>query len=151
MPGTIAACQACGYAWDTGVTFENVTIVGGDNQVALMGGDCPRCKAPINLGVGEGTYSTIGGRLRRIAGVLAKTEMTELEQLRQRLSRINAEHDAGKAEQALTELGVAAPREGWSSQANRKELWAFLGFLDGSARCHLGVALVWQFGIARRH
>lgn len=61
----MVTCTRCGRDSAIGGTFENVTFVGTRMNVAVT---CPHCGGLFDAAAGgDGTFSTVGGRLRRVA------------------------------------------------------------------------------------
>jgi hypothetical protein len=117
--GTELRCDRCGFQWDTGAVLENVTIVGG------VAADCPWCGHVVKAG--DGTYSTSGGRLVKVAEYLAAADREELARLRSELDQIHMERDDARAEAVLARIG-ALPSEK-DRQSDRMELYAILGLI----------------------
>lgn len=123
-------CPQCGFAWRTGVTLEDVTVIGpGMNIVA----PCPRCGHEWDLtGGGYGTWSTTpDGRLRRVETFLRQQPTEVLEALKARITELERDRDGRQALQFVEQLGVEPPSGGWfGSQANRNELWQILALIS---------------------
>lgn len=60
---TFATCPHCGTTTALGITFTDVTFGGNAMNVAVT---CSNCQRKFDAAPGDGTYSTIGGRLRRV-------------------------------------------------------------------------------------
>lgn len=70
--GTTVVCprRGCHAQFTIGVTFENVSITGAAMNVAVT---CPRCGLTFDAtGGGDGTFSTVDGRLMRVADELRR-------------------------------------------------------------------------------
>jgi hypothetical protein len=92
MDGTTATCPRCGFGQRMGITFTNVTFEGNAMNVAV---DCPRCGATFDAtGGGDGTFSTVGGRLMRVwrgmqvAADISRWDRDRVLELRDELTRL---------------------------------------------------------------
>lgn len=117
--GTTVTCPVCGTRFSIGITFEQVTIVGAGMNVAV---DCPRCGETFDAtGGGDGTFSTVGGELRRVTeaarsvrNALAHADPAELAALRRALDEARQKPDI---EQAVREQLPAFPAfEEWAKR-----------------------------------
>lgn len=123
--GATANCPSCGTAVRIGLVLENVTFVNNGMNVAVH---CPRCQLMFDAAPGDGTFSTIGGRIRLVTKILARSDRVELLRLQQDLEYAKASADADSVARALDRAGVPAPNPGgwFSNQANRMEVWTIL-------------------------
>lgn len=117
--GTTVTCPVCGTRFSIGITFEQVTIVGAGMNVAV---DCPRCGETFDAtGGGDGTFSTIGGELRRVTeaaqsvrNALADVDPAELAGLWRAIAEARQKPDV---EQAVSEQLAAFPAfEEWAKR-----------------------------------
>jgi hypothetical protein len=114
----------CRTEFQIGLNLTSVTFA---NNARNLVTTCPGCGQEFDAASGDGTYSTIGGRLLKVAEYLAHADRNELLELRARLERLEAERDNRSAVDVLTSIGVEAPHGGWfANQSNRKEIYAVL-------------------------
>jgi hypothetical protein len=105
------------------VTFSN-------NAGGNFGVTCPLCRQTFDAAPTDGTYSTIRGRLVKVAEYLAHVDRNELLELRARLERLESERDDRNAVDVLTSIGVEAPGGGWfANQSNRNEIYTVLAII----------------------
>lgn len=126
--GFALSCPRCGHIYETGVHLESVSFqgIGGMNIVV----PCPRCGHEWDAtGGGDGTWSTVGGRLVRVAEAVSRLDGEEVRALLASLQQARADRDSDAAAGALASLGVQTPRSGWRDQGNRMELWAIVTLL----------------------
>jgi hypothetical protein len=76
---------------------------------------CPRCGKSFDATDGrDGTFSTIGGRLTRVAEFIAQRSPEELAALRTRLAALTEADDAEGVGQELEQMGATPPPGGWT-------------------------------------
>lgn len=128
MPTTLTCANPlCRTEFQIGLELSNVTF---GNSARNIVATCPSCGQTFDGAPGDGTYSTIGGRLVKVAEYLAHADRNELLELHARLERLESERDDRSAVDVLTSIGVEAPRGGWlANQSNRTEVYAALGLL----------------------
>ncbi|WP_284535306.1 YecA family protein [Nocardioides sp. T2.26MG-1] len=110
---TIVNCPnvTCRHSFPIGLDLDTVTFVGNGMNVAV---ECPRCHRRFDAtGGGDGTFSTVGGRLRRVAKFISEADDGTLNSLRQDLERASENHDVERARQSLAEAGIAASGSKW--------------------------------------
>lgn len=91
---------------------------------------CPRCGHEWDAtGRGDGTWSTVRGRVVRVAAAVSRLDRDEAQELLASLQLAQAARDGEAAAGALNSLGVAAPRSEWRDQGNCMELWSIVTLL----------------------
>lgn len=96
-------CPRCGSEYSDQAHLEQVTFVGNGNNVVIP---CPACGLEWDAtGGGDGTFSSIGGRLVRVARTLAAADRAELERLRAEVERIARAQDRDAAVTAARDIG----------------------------------------------
>lgn len=97
MSGTTVTCPRCRRDVFLGATFQNVTIQGAAMNIAVT---CAHCSTLFDAAPGgDGTFSTIGGRLHRVAGgvrLLAKEARAHSDTL-PRLTQVLREHQGSSS------------------------------------------------------
>jgi hypothetical protein len=117
----------CRTEFQIGLELSNVTFVNFAQNIVAT---CPSCGQTFDGAPGDGTYSTIGGRLVKVAEYLAHADRNELLELRARLERLESEGDDRSAVDVLTSIGVEAPHGGWfANQSNRNEIYTVLAII----------------------
>lgn len=117
----------CRAEFQIGLDLSDVTFVGNNRNLVTS---CPCCGQTFDAAPGDGTYSTIGGRLIKVAEYLAHAQRSEVLELRARLERLEAERDDPSAVDTLALIGVEAPSGGWfANQSNRDEVYKVIGIL----------------------
>jgi hypothetical protein len=121
-------CPHCETAYTVGATLTNVTVVGsGQNIVA----PCPKCGLSWDItGGGNGTWSTFGGRLVKVASFLSGADSVDLLELRARLAKLEKDRDDQLAAKALVDVGVEPPSGGWlRDRESRMEIYTLVSLL----------------------
>lgn len=77
---------------------------------------------PLRSGIrcdrwGEGVFSTVGGRFRRIAGIISSTDEDTLGDLRRELQEAREKNDLDRAKSRLSEAGLLEPGSKWQDPA----------------------------------
>lgn len=104
--------------------FTNVTFSGNGRNVEV---GCPGCGLRFEGAPGgDGTFSTVGGRLQKVADYIASADRDTLDSLRSLIEQAREERDALAGERALAQMGVQIPTGGWRTPVSRNELWAIL-------------------------
>jgi hypothetical protein len=108
-------CPNCGSVFEDGVTLTGVTIVGARTNIQVT---CPACNHQFEGAPGgDGTFSTIGGRIHRIATFVAGADRDVLEALKNDLQLAVKERDQARAEVALAAAGWMPPKDGKSRRS----------------------------------
>lgn len=129
MPMNVT-CPRCGYSWTLDVSLSGTEFVG--NRMNIVA-PCPRCDHEWDLtGGGDGTWETTpAGGLRKVSEHLESLATSELQELRERIVKLEAEKDERRAMETLSALGVDPPKGGWfSSRENRQEIWTVLALVS---------------------
>lgn len=104
MPsGTLATCPHCRRVQQIGATFTNVSFIGNAANIVVA---CSWCGRDFDAtGGGDGTFSTVDGRLRRVAAAtrslrnaLAPADVAEVRELRNALQELRASPSPGAAD-----------------------------------------------------
>lgn len=110
---TIVDCPnlTCRFTFPIGLDLDTTSFSGNGMNVAV---ECPRCGRRFDAtGGGDGTFSTVGGRFRRVAKFISEADETTLSGLLQDLEDARRLRDVSRAKERLSEAGISVSGTKW--------------------------------------